>query len=72
MKPASTRRIAPPDRPAAFRRLCVETISYRIRIYHDSPAAFRRLCVETLCGGWVGFGSGPAAFRRLCVETART
>ena len=34
--------------PAAFRRLCVETISLqplRIRLL---PAAFRRLCVETI------------------------
>ena len=34
--------------PAAFRRLCVETVlAFRIRIRQTNPAAFRRLCVET-------------------------
>ena len=34
--------------PAAFRRLCVETIIRRKMSLHPNPAAFRRLCVETL------------------------
>ena len=34
--------------PAAFRRLCVETV-FRFTFYFlPTPAAFRRLCVETL------------------------
>ena len=36
-------------KPAAFRRLCVETIKLHIaRIMCHRPAAFRRLCVETM------------------------
>ena len=35
------------DVPAAFRRLCVETIERVINIDGMVPAAFRRLCVET-------------------------
>ena len=34
--------------PAAFRRLCVETIKPVGRKLYEWPAAFRRLCVETL------------------------
>ena len=34
--------------PAAFRRLCVETVKPICRINSASPAAFRRLCVETI------------------------
>ena len=37
-------QIAP---PAAFRRLCVETIFHKSFRKNDAPAAFRRLCVET-------------------------
>ena len=33
--------------PAAFRRLCVETLSAFVCTSLESPAAFRRLCVET-------------------------
>ena len=33
--------------PAAFRRLCVETIHIRKSPVNTPPAAFRRLCVET-------------------------
>ena len=33
--------------PAAFRRLCVETIDKAWFGFFDPPAAFRRLCVET-------------------------
>ena len=35
------------DKPAAFRRLCVETMTGRLGFHHKKPAAFRRLCVET-------------------------
>ena len=36
--------------PAAFRRLCVETLeSVKVSVA-DLPAAFRRLCVETNVG----------------------
>ena len=34
--------------PAAFRRLCVETVATESPSYDTSPAAFRRLCVETI------------------------
>ena len=34
--------------PAAFRRLCVETMDEAIEAGDAQPAAFRRLCVETL------------------------
>ena len=33
--------------PAAFRRLCVETLINYSNILINLPAAFRRLCVET-------------------------
>ena len=33
--------------PAAFRRLCVETLCGKPGIISEFPAAFRRLCVET-------------------------
>ena len=33
--------------PAAFRRLCVETLIWRNGKFRTYPAAFRRLCVET-------------------------
>ena len=60
--------------PAAFRRLCVETlIGNSGEFVKIPPAAFRRLCVETtedlpkLTQIFT-----PAAFRRLCVETLDT
>ena len=34
-------------KPAAFRRLCVETLNVKLRVSIKAPAAFRRLCVET-------------------------
>ena len=34
-------------RPAAFRRLCVETYDHKSPCARILPAAFRRLCVET-------------------------
>ena len=56
-------------KPAAFRRLCVETAKY-CRIYEKGrPAAFRRLCVETSLLRRLLIKGIPAAFRRLCVET---
>ena len=39
------------EAPAAFRRLCVETASNRVRAIPKEPAAFRRLCVETFFTG---------------------
>ena len=36
------------EAPAAFRRLCVETVREWVEQAIDLPAAFRRLCVETL------------------------
>ena len=56
-------------KPAAFRRLCVETLLKLSTVCVKEPAAFRRLCVETRRGGRLRWGWAPAAFRRLCVET---
>ena len=55
--------------PAAFGRLCVETLYGCVS--HDvmAPAAFGRLCVETLPRANKSAASSPAAFGRLCVET---
>ena len=36
--------------PAAFRRLCVETMTSHFTDCFVKPAAFRRLCVETYPG----------------------
>ena len=57
--------------PAAFRRLCVETIFYNLRCLACRPAAFRRLCVETKIEVELSSDGKPAAFRRLCVETVK-
>ena len=58
-------------KPAAFRRLCVETAASGREACRASPAAFRRLCVETDMAEVGASGCDPAAFRRLCVETKR-
>ena len=55
--------------PAAFRRLCVETLSAQYSAIISRPAAFRRLCVETFLTISRDEKNFPAAFRRLCVET---
>ena len=55
--------------PAAFRRLCVETLPICMSFLFAAPAAFRRLCVETLPICMSFLFAAPAAFRRLCVET---
>ena len=55
--------------PAAFRRLCVETMLAVSPPPPLEPAAFRRLCVETISEQFLAEEGGPAAFRRLCVET---
>ena len=57
--------------PAAFRRLCVETVMMRLALSVAYPAAFRRLCVETFQAVLFRLHGCPAAFRRLCVETKR-
>ena len=56
-------------RPAAFRRLCVETTLQVLITGQLEPAAFRRLCVETSKQRNHALDNDPAAFRRLCVET---
>ena len=57
--------------PAAFGRLCVETlVSYEGLSFAVEPAAFGRLCVETTDSGGVFLTEIPAAFGRLCVETS--
>ena len=47
MKPLSMKPKGVIDRPAAFRRLCVETSKSTNKPALFIPAAFRRLCVET-------------------------
>ena len=48
MKPIQAYPKRPSENPAAFRRLCVETLAIGVQAQHYSrPAAFRRLCVET-------------------------
>ena len=56
-------------KPAAFRRLCVETRQRPRPRRSQIPAAFRRLCVETIWRRPSSRHHAPAAFRRLCVET---
>ena len=65
-KPAGRKII----KPAAFRRLCVETNNGIMAYALYSPAAFRRLCVETYPYHQNPYPDRPAAFRRLCVETS--
>ena len=45
LKTAHIKHIIQP--PAAFGRLCVETLRIRIMLCNVRPAAFGRLCVET-------------------------
>ena len=47
LKPSLCRKYGNNKMPAAFRRLCVETIGQNHEIRFRFPAAFRRLCVET-------------------------
>ena len=56
--------------PAAFGRLCVETLILQFRLIFVFPAAFGRLCVETFSGEVLPYRIFPAAFGRLCVETS--
>ena len=55
--------------PAAFGRLCVETVNFTIDLCFFRPAAFGRLCVETSILHRGLSDRMPAAFGRLCVET---
>ena len=56
--------------PAAFGRLCVETIHLgQGACFCIEPAAFGRLCVETVGMALLSVYVVPAAFGRLCVET---
>ena len=55
--------------PAAFGRLCVETIIAGNASASCLPAAFGRLCVETSPRSISKGLHFPAAFGRLCVET---
>ena len=56
--------------PAAFGRLCVETLLIAQSTQYAVPAAFGRLCVETIKILAAAFwAAAPAAFGRLCVET---
>ena len=55
--------------PAAFGRLCVETLQHKRTAKPYRPAAFGRLCVETNLTAQIQTVKKPAAFGRLCVET---
>ena len=55
--------------PAAFGRLCVETLQSAENLSKGLPAAFGRLCVETMSNHICRQAAVPAAFGRLCVET---
>ena len=55
--------------PAAFGRLCVETLRTNIKPLKSTSAAFGRLCVETCAAFAMVCPCAPAAFGRLCVET---
>ena len=48
LKPGSGKTLMAVSDPAAFRRLCVETIVVIDEAQNIFPAAFRRLCVETV------------------------
>ena len=72
MKRQSFRRPFRSGRPAAFGRLCVETMCLHNIGNQNKPAAFGRLCVETSNNCLVKSLNSPAAFGRLCVETTRT
>ena len=51
MKPGAEPADVEFEFPAAFRRLCVETLpGYKAAAKCSDPAAFRRLCVETSVG----------------------
>ena len=71
LKPCLKRFIAFGSIPAAFGRLCVETLNALSLIRCRVPAAFGRLCVETSQRWQVEPTRIPAAFGRLCVETLR-
>ena len=69
MKLAEKPESKPIYNPAAFGRLCVETIELELIDDFGMPAAFGRLCVETSQGTVIKEIDKPAAFGRLCVET---
>ena len=69
MKLTLLTEVTPYPEPAAYRRLCVETIHLLSMKNKNLPAAFRRLCVETNSSVAAVHIEKPAAFRRLCVET---
>ena len=71
LKLRKTCKRPPVFRPAAFRRLCVETLQSAQNLLMGLPAAFRRLCVETKSLPIRPHGLAAAAFRRLCVETKK-
>ena len=47
-------------KPAAFRRLCVETKLARHGLTSWKPAAFRRLCVETFLSSPKSLKANPS------------
>ena len=70
LKQILMRSLEPYDPPAAFGRLCVETVAFGFWGLVTGPAAFGRLCVETSYLSDYSSLNRPAAFGRLCVETS--
>ena len=69
LKPEQSDNAITSEDPAAFGRLCVETVLPLARGFVLAPAAFGRLCVETYLAQSDPEYKAPAAFGRLCVET---
>ena len=58
------------EAPAAFGRLCVETVHYQYQASHDNHQPPSGGCVlKREVGLFAADGTLPAAFGRLCVET---
>ena len=73
LKQTDADEVLPQTCPAAFGRLCVETLLNELPQEGGLPAAFGRLCVETGCAlKFNAMMMFPAAFGRLCVETTNT
>ena len=49
--------------PAAFGRLCVETVGFTAASMKFGPAAFGRLCVETVLSAYRKGGKSPSRLR---------
>ena len=57
------------DKPAAFGRLCVETIKYGFSQSQQSQPPSGGCVLKQDMHVWLKWSENPAAFGRLCVET---